>query len=167
MARGRRVEHLSRGLEPRAQPIYQPRIENQLNDVALLRQFILLRTEPCQPLNHHWEQREDSNLHAPMRVFKKPKLVARRLNSISASSLASDVLRGAFLNDIKDIRTPRLEMVVRVGLAPTVFLMWRVYSPLRSLLSHLTFKIFGWSDGTRTRVSRIKSSLQDHFATLQ
>ena len=30
------------------------------------------------------------------------------------------------------------KMVVRVGLAPTVFLMWRVYSPLRSLLSHLT-----------------------------
>lgn len=58
------------------------------------------------------------------------------------------------------------DMVVRVGLAPTLFLMWQIYSLLRSLLSHLTFK-FGWSDGTRTRVSRIKSSLQDHFATLQ
>ena len=30
------------------------------------------------------------------------------------------------------------EMVVRVGLAPTVFLMWQIYSLLRSLLSHLT-----------------------------
>lgn len=30
---------------------------------------------------------------------------------------------------------------VRVGLAPTVFLVWRVYSPLRSLLSHLTVKL--------------------------
>ena len=27
LARGRRIEHLSRGLEPRAQPIYQPRIK--------------------------------------------------------------------------------------------------------------------------------------------
>ena len=70
MARDRRVEHLSCGLEPQAQPIYQSRIESQLNDVALLRQFILLRTEPCQPLNHHWEQREDSNPHAPKRVLK-------------------------------------------------------------------------------------------------
>ena len=90
---------------------YQDRNENQLNDVVLLRQFILLRTEPCQPLNHHWEQREDSNLHMPKHVLKKPKLVARRLNSISASSLASDVLRGTFLNDIEDIKTPCLEMV--------------------------------------------------------
>ena len=49
---------------------YQDRNENQLNDVVLLRQFILLRAEPCQPLNHHWEQREDSNLHAPKRVLK-------------------------------------------------------------------------------------------------
>ena len=49
---------------------YQGCNENQLNDIALLRQFILLRTEPCQPLNHHWEQREDSNLHAPKRVLK-------------------------------------------------------------------------------------------------
>ena len=64
------------------------------------------------------------------------------MNLICASSLASDVLRGAFLNDIEDIRTPCLEMVVRVGLAPTVFLVWRVYSPLRSLLSHLTIKSF-------------------------
>ena len=90
---------------------YQDRNENQLNDVVLLRQFILLRAEPCQPLNHHWEQREDSNRHMPKHVLKKPKLVARRLNSISASSLASDVLRGTFLNDIEDIKTPCLEMV--------------------------------------------------------
>ena len=53
-------------------------IEIQLNDIVLLRQFILLRTEPCQPLNHHWEQREDSNLYAPKRVLKKSKLVVRR-----------------------------------------------------------------------------------------
>lgn len=33
-------------------------------------------------------------------------------------------------------------MVVRVGLAPTLFLMWQIYSLLRSLLSHLTFKIW-------------------------
>ena len=26
-------------------------------------QFILLRTEPCQPLNHHWEQWMESNHH--------------------------------------------------------------------------------------------------------
>ena len=31
-------------------------------------------------------------------------------------------------------------MVVRVGLAPTLFLMWQIYSLLRSLLSHLTLK---------------------------
>ena len=53
-------------------------IEIQLNDIVLSRQFILLRTEPCQPLNHHWEQREDSNLYAPKRVLKKSKLVVRR-----------------------------------------------------------------------------------------
>ena len=47
----------------------------------------------------------------PKHVLKKPKLVARRLNSISTSSLASDVLRGTFLNDIEDIKTPCLEMV--------------------------------------------------------
>ena len=58
-----------------------------------------------------------------------------------------------------------LKMVVRVGLAPTLFLMWQIYSLLRSLLSHLTFEI-GWSDGIRTRVTRIKSSVQDHSATL-
>ena len=46
-------------------------IEIQLNDIVLLRQFILLRTEPCQPLNHHWEQREDSNLHMHEHVLKK------------------------------------------------------------------------------------------------
>ena len=57
---------------------YQDRIENQLNDVALLRQFILLRTEPCQHLNHHWEQREDSNLYVQKHVLKKLKLVVRR-----------------------------------------------------------------------------------------
>lgn len=119
MARSGGVEPPSSDLESEAhRHEYQDRIENQLNDIALLRQFILLRTEPCQPLNHHWEQREDSNLHAPTRILKKPKLVVRRLNSISASSLASDVLRGAFLNDIEDIRTPCLEMVVRGGNAP-------------------------------------------------
>ena len=31
------------------------------------------------------------------------------------------------------------DLVVRVGLAPTLFLMWQIYSLLRSLLSHLTF----------------------------
>ena len=35
----------------------------QLNDTVLLRQFILLWTEPCQPLNLHWEQWQESNLH--------------------------------------------------------------------------------------------------------
>lgn len=35
-----------------------------------------------------------------------------------------------------------LKLVVRVGLAPTVFLMWQIYSLLRSLLSHLTIKSF-------------------------
>lgn len=34
-----------------------------------------------------------------------------------------------------------IEMVVRVGLAPTLFLMWQIYSLLRSLLSHLTIEI--------------------------
>ena len=36
-----------------------------------------------------------------------------------------------------------LKMVVRVGLAPTVFLVWQIYSLLRSLLSHLTIKLVG------------------------
>ena len=70
---------------------YQDRNENQLNDVVLLRQFILLRTEPCQPLNHHWEQREDSNLYAPKRVLKNRSLSSGATNLICASSLASDV----------------------------------------------------------------------------
>ena len=34
-----------------------------------------------------------------------------------------------------------LKMIVRVGLAPTLFLMWRLYRPLRSLLSHLTLLV--------------------------
>ena len=32
-------------------------------------------------------------------------------------------------------------MVVGVGLAPTVFLVWQIYSLLRSLLSHLTIEM--------------------------
>ena len=41
------------------------------------------------------------------------------------------------------MRTVLQQMVVRVGLAPTVFLVWQIYSLLRSLLSHLTFKLVG------------------------
>ena len=85
-----------------------------------------------------------------------------------------------------------LKLVVRVGLAPTVFLVWRVYSPLRSLLSHLTLLVAeeglepsrpfeqqilslpclpfhhsaenGWSDEIRTRVPRIKSALLNQLS---
>ena len=49
-------------------------------------------------------------------------------------------------------------MVVRVGLAPTLFLMWQIYSLLRSLLSHLTIEI-GRTYGTRTRHPLIKSEM--------
>ena len=44
-------------------------------------------------------------------------------------------------------------MVVRVGLAPTLFLVWQIYSLLRSLLSHLTLKFFGGPARIRTGVS--------------
>ena len=55
-------------------------------------------------------------------------------NLICTFSLASDVLCNVFLNDIRDIRTLQFEMVVRVGLAPTLFLMWQIYSLRPSLL---------------------------------
>lgn len=54
-------------------------------------------------------------------------------------------------------------MVVRVGLAPTVFLMWQIYSLLRSLLSHLT-KNGSWA-GIRTQDYRINSADGYHYRT--
>ena len=48
------------------------------------------------------------------------------------------------------------DMVVRVGLAPTLFLMWQIYSLLRSLLSHLTLRFLVGATGLEPASHELK-----------
>ena len=117
-------------------------------------------------LQRHSKWTAEVDSHNPVSLCRRaPELLGHRRKMAQPDGVeppSSDLESEALATNTKAV----LKLVVRVGLAPTVFLVWRLYRPLRSLLSHLTIEI-GWSDGIRTRVSRIKSSLQDHFATLQ
>ena len=101
-----------------------------------------------------WYTLEDSNLHTEARL-ENQNLSSSATNLICTSSLASNVLRGAFLNDIEDIRTPRLKWssgVVTLHLSPKTAALQAAaisYLPPDDMLGH--------SDWIRTSIPRIRS----------
>ena len=62
--------------------------------IATAWRFILLRAEPRQPPNHHWERRKDSNLHARLRAsWKLPIIHVLKLQKSYFSNLQKALSR--------------------------------------------------------------------------